>query len=203
MPILTLRPPDRPPAAPIPVRCGQVWGTGCRAWVTAPTWRHTNHGGGLAGRAWWSRCPAPVLQTLASHFDSNFVLEQVASHPNCRIDTLLRLVRGTDPVVHRALLRNARLGSGRVLNEWEAQTATSNPDLDVMRSLVRNPACPPAVLEQAAHHSDDQVRSYVAIHPSCSLEIRALLAGDPDVWVRSRAQALLPEEYRALAQVAQ
>lgn len=120
-------------------RCGEVWGTGCRAWVQAPDYSHGEHGlfGDLAAQArhsemtsWAmqqiaergtieSRCllasrddlPSELLSSLAADpYDS--VREQVAIRLDC--SPALLEVLATDPsaVVRQVVARHPALPTG-------------------------------------------------------------------------------------------
>jgi len=80
--------PDRalgaPPGAPERLRCGEVWGTRCRAWVDPPDFSHGEHPSpeGRAARAQDPACPPGLLQLLAG--DSGWGVRKAArANPQC------------------------------------------------------------------------------------------------------------------------
>jgi len=54
------------------MRCGDMWGTDCRAWVQGPGWRHARHGYARRDRraaAWRPSCPPDLLLQLNTDHD--------------------------------------------------------------------------------------------------------------------------------------
>lgn len=117
-------------------RCGEVWGTRCRALVHPPDFRHGNHGRSLetriraanegadatvlvmlaqdptdvvrTGLALNDHCPPEVLAQLAGDPDHH-TRWAVAQHPHTPPETLAQLLRDRDLVVRQAALQHPNL----------------------------------------------------------------------------------------------
>lgn len=96
--------------SPFRRRCGEVWGTDCRAWVYAPTWTHWRHGRMSDRLAAVDNpgCSPEVLVQLAED-EIWLVRVRVAGHPNTPAETLVLLSVDTDRRVLVAVLGNPNL----------------------------------------------------------------------------------------------
>jgi len=162
--------PEEPPEA---LRCGEVWGTRCRAWVRPPNWAHGNH---PTTRWFWARardpaCPPWLLQALAQ-----------------------------DP---QGWVRERAITNSQYIQQTLAGLAGAPSSWGVRWRVAANPACPPQLLQQLAQDPDQAVREQVANNPSCPPRVLEALARDPDQRVRTAAlgHPNCPPRWRALGQL--
>lgn len=161
------------------VRCGDVWGTRCRAWVEPLDYLHASgghqHGGGLMAAARNPQCDPEVLIYLATHADRLLGVDyRVAANPSCPPAALRHLAEAMRP-----------------------------PHL--LEAVARNRNCPPDTLRRLAGATWMSVHIQVAGNPKCPVDVLARFLQDQaeDVGVRRAAlgNPNLPEEYRQLGRV--
>jgi hypothetical protein len=89
------------------VRCGEVWGTRCRAWVIAPGYSHGDHGRRqflLDG--FNPDCPPDVLSHLTQHEDFSIAVYALR-HANCPAEVAAqRAADAASPQVRAAALEH-------------------------------------------------------------------------------------------------
>jgi len=117
-------------------RCGEVWETGCRAWVQPPLFSHGSHGFGADSVKRWTddtgnprlnealrrvNCPTATLE-WASYDQHSQYRRLAAEHFRCPPQVLQRLAQ--------------------------------DPDEGVRRMVANNMFCPPEILDQMAHQPD-------------------------------------------------
>lgn len=156
------------------IRCGQVWGTGCRAWVQPPQYSHGTHGMLTESEPempWPTTpgpyCPPEVLAQFAA--SGNVNMRQLAAwHYNCPPGSLAQLA--------------------------------VDPRMGVRRAVASNIQCPSAVLQQLATDPAWEVRVTLAGNAKCPPQVLVhLLADDlPEVRIVARFNDSLPDEYKAL-----
>lgn len=211
------------------LRCGQVWGTSCRAWVQSPEFSHNNHAECSDHRlaAQHPRCPVPVLVYLAQSSDVR-VRRAVIRNPHCPLTVLRQLaMRDQDssvvgeallhpqmpPEEYQAILQRADAGfiyhlakrpecSSALLTAMAMSKRIFGGSLT---SIARHPNCPPALLRAWVDAPITYgLSTAVASNPDCPLDI--LLRLLTHRVTRTRKAALenpnLPEEYRHLARMA-
>jgi len=195
---------DSPPVpeAPEGVRCGEVWGTGCRAWVGPPDYTHGSHPG---ERQWRRRaqdpeCPPWLHQllladperrgvALANPLCDPQVLAQAARDPDWRV----RAGAGANPRLPQDLLRRlAGDPAARVRQAVAANPAccpqllellAGDPSPLVVEQLVRRPDCPKEALAQLVSR-EFVVRRAIVQRPDCPPQLLEQLAEDPDREIR-------------------
>jgi len=133
--------PDRglavPEDPPERRRCGEIWGTGCRAWVGPPDWSHGNH---PAKEARWAvaqhpGCPPQALEWLAED-PMAWVRGGVARNPQSPPQLLQLLARDPEWRVRRAVAGNPACPP-QVL-----RALARDRDEQVRVAALANPACP-------------------------------------------------------------
>jgi hypothetical protein len=168
------------------IRCDDILGNGCRAWVQAPTWSHPEHPLPLYPPITPGTLPHDLdAATLDSMVTSRWpwLLQRVAIHPHTSPATLDKLARqaNADPL-RQAVARNPRC----LANTLEVLAKRSNNDALV--DVVAHPRCPAYVLWNLAQGAGMAIRSSIASRPRCPSRIWDLLARD-----------VLPEVRAALA----
>lgn len=159
------------------LRCGEVWGTGCRAWVLEPGFTHGNHIPDTKTQISVARRPSTPPPVLASLADGATFLVQLAleQNPQCPPSIL------------------ARLGS------------PSNA-VQVLEAVARNHNCPAAILRTLVDAPWASVRYEAARNPGLPLDKLMRIIGDPDgdliyVYQAALDNPSLPDEYRILVQI--
>lgn len=176
------------------LRCGQVWGTRCQAWVAPPDYSH-NHCG-MNGNLYRAalRCSIPeALQLLASQ-PNNTVRLATASNPQCPPSSLAMLATDSETLVRRRALRHPRCPENMI-----RLYADKEP-----HAVVDNPMIPPDILEHFAQSSIGGLRMRVAKHVNTPPGVLVRLLSDPEPMVRRivHDNPALPEEYRMLGEIA-
>jgi len=130
-----VRVPEEPPERR---RCGEIWGTRCRAWVTPPDYSHGEHPSPWArgARAQDPASPPRLLQLLAEDPEWQ-VRWAVARNPASPLGALARLAGDPDRWVRRAVAANPA-SPPQVLARL-----VRDPDEQVRGAARANPACPP------------------------------------------------------------
>ena len=168
------------------MKCGEVWGTACRAWVYPQRFTHGRH---LAGRAMQSRGRVTVINPGCSSVGLREIArmpptpwrpclhQAVLQHPHCD-DTVL-LVMSTNPDARIQHLVAIQPQCPPQVLQHMALAATPA----VQQAVAGHRHCPPDVLDQLAATGIPQVRQAVASNPGCRLTTLRLLAqeADPDI----------------------
>ena len=167
------------------MRCGEVWGTGCRAWVCPPAYAHDN------GRA---RHPSGDHMALQAARSADLDVSQrerlataIVAASTTHVDVLtLCSIRGLSPQWFMDTHANKRLGPG--------------PPAVIDRALAENADCPPDLLHELATSDSPMVRWAVVRHPQVHGPTLAILVNDsdPDVRRYARGHPKLPPEYQEL-----
>jgi hypothetical protein len=98
------------------LRCGEVWGTACRAWVRGPNWSHGSHPASpdvLQSIA----CPDRTIDVVGTAQLSKSQLFHLACNPHLQPATMLRLLN--DPYGQAVYQRNNML-LGSCVKHWDA-----------------------------------------------------------------------------------
>jgi hypothetical protein len=150
-------------------RCGEVWGTRCRAWVEPPTWSHGDHPtpGAREDRVRDPECPLWLLQQLAGD-PSGRVRGWVASNPACPPALLQQLAQVPEPWVRGSVALNPQSPPGVLV------ALARDPIRGVRQGVASNRACPPQALELLARDPDQWVRGAALRHPNCPPRWRVL-----------------------------
>jgi hypothetical protein len=211
------------------VRCGDVWGTRCRAWVTPPDFNHAGHGdhGIMRMVAKHPQCPPYLLRQL-SWSPASRVRRQVARHPQCPPDLVLEMgLRDRDLDVYTEALLHPKFPAGEypaVIRRMDASAINRlarRPEcsMELLRAvgvpgnawygyhnnIARHSNCPPDLLrEYAASALASGLSTSVAKNPNCPPDLLIQLLNHPVAQTRRAAldHPNLPEEYRVLAAVA-
>jgi len=127
--------PEEPPERR---RCGEVWGTRCRAWVAPPDWSHGKHPSPWAreARAQDPASPPGLLQLLAED-PYRWVRWAVARNPASPPGALQQLAGDPDGIVRAAVACNPVSPPG-VLGRL-----ARDPHEGVRIRAQEHPACPP------------------------------------------------------------
>jgi len=118
-------------------RCGEVWGTRCRAWVGPPDYTHGEHPppGAREAQARDPECPPGMLQLLAE--DPNWEVRwRVASNPSCPPGVLAALAGD-----HHAGVR-WRVAGNPASPPGVLAALARDPGEWVRWAVARNPGCP-------------------------------------------------------------
>lgn len=206
------------------MRCGQVWGTRCRAKVQPPFYSHGAHGyrhkhvllqDALADLD----CP-PAVMMWALEQDLPHLRKLVAQHMRCPPTILEELAGDEDENVVMLAAQNwacpehilcqlSHHSNPRVLAVVAAHHRTPPnvlgqlplDDTGVAHNVARNPNTPPQRLREMASHPDTCMFWYRALeNPSCPPDLVVQMLGSDDKRVRESAKRsrALPEEYRQL-----
>jgi len=177
-------------------RCGDVWGTKCRAWVYPPDFAHL----------WRNTNMHPTINHMFDMANDSSVLDQSQQE---QLATAI-LANCQSPMGRVTLSPSAALSICAIENlssRWFLRTVATdgvqplNPL--VGRSLAEHKACPPDVLHELAMYPDSMVRWGVVRNANVRAETIVLLINDndPDVRHRAREHPRLPEEYRGLMHI--
>lgn len=161
-------------------RCGDVWGTECRAWVDPPHYSHAGHGlnGSLRHLADSPTCPPWAMQILVdAHQEA--VRINLAANPQCPPDLLERLAGDPHPLVNRTAVRHPKCPAAGL---WKA--ARNPKKYDRLQMVANNDACPAEILEYLADDPRAEVRRAVVRHPNCPLSALQRLISDKVLGVR-------------------
>lgn len=161
------------------LRCGDVWGTQCRAWVQPPDFIHSSH--------------VPDIQVQTS----------VARNPNTSPQVLASLSPGATFIVQLALAQNPRCPPSVLTRLGSPSNA-----VQVLEAVARNHNCPAAILKTLAEAPWASVRYEAARNPGLPLDTLLRIISDPDsdlihVYQAAWDNPSLPEEYRILAKISQ
>jgi len=160
-------------------RCGEVWGTKCRAWVTPPRYIHGKHPIGGVRERYVDRADADprVLEWLSADKDL-LVRSGVARNPNTRPEVLDTLAQDESVWVRSRVARNPYTSP-------EALDMLAQDERGWVRAEVaENPKTSPEVLRCLAEDSEYTVRVAVASHLNTSPEVLDDLAEDSEHTVR-------------------
>lgn len=170
--LMVVSPPDRR-------RCGEVWGTSCRAWVQNPDFSHGRHGircrQSLSARV--GIAPPPVLHWLAMSADIE-VRQAVAASSHCPPRLLRHLAADPCWEVRRRVAGNCQTPQDTL------SRFIDDPNDQVLIHLAGNPQCPSQVLlrlYQLLHLQDDlwfirALSRRLAANPQCPMVLQQLLA---------------------------
>lgn len=152
------------------LRCGQVWGTGCQAWVDPPEYTHGTHPD--VRRATRSLQCSELGMLLLSKKPTGKAAWRLANHP------------ALPPAVVDSL--------------------ASHKHRAIRYRLALNPCCGAHHLQMLSRDRSRFVRQAVAGRADCPQDTLLRLMNDPDPQVRRAAGSNpnLPEEYRALINIA-
>jgi len=149
------------------MRCGEVWGTSCRAWVYPPRYSHNTHGldGSLTKLANTPNCPEWAQRLLADSADDR-VRINLAANPGCIPDLLLLLANDHTPKVRRTAVSNPQCPLEGL---W---LAARSPKSAERRNLVYyNHTCPPEIMTYLSRDKSIRVREAVALNRTCPAEV--------------------------------
>lgn len=162
---------QRPGDAPDRMRCGEVWGTDCRAWVQGPSWGHGQHMGFTdpytkrpIGTAFYDEIPTAVLVDLANS-EEEMVRAAVAADPGCPDDVRLRLMQDPSYGVRASAV------AGITDPGWMMQHLQRGTQED-LEGLAHNPRASSEILgEIASRKCPSRVLRQVVLHANCPLEV--------------------------------
>lgn len=164
-------------------RCGDLWGTRCRAWIYPPSWKHD------AAPAHYqhidvSAAPADTLRLFSESKDDRIIRAVVAS-PNCPPDILLAFCDGpaASGSVQQDLfisgLGNPNYPRHQLAHWYDQYKLSLDPD-GPLGAIFSNPSCPESVFTEASdRHIDDglvPLFSKMARNPNCPPNVMARLA---------------------------
>lgn len=132
-------------------RCGEVWGTRCRARVLPPFFSHGRHG-------------LMEPDGLGRFRPKHLAVESALQDPDCPPALLEWAATHTNPKY-----RHLAAGHHRC-PEPLMQLLAQDPNDEVARALASNWSCPPDVLVRLSHRSV-HVMAAVAGHPYCPPEV--------------------------------
>lgn len=155
------------------VRCGEINGTDCVAWVEPPRYSHGTHQSQFSPKllASGAAAQAGMLGHLASNPDST-VRSLVADNKHTPRSVLERLAQDTERVVRGAVAGNPAT-PGPTLEDL-----ASDPDDGVRGVVAGNPKAPGRALEELASDSDSGVRISVATNANTPPKVLEILADD-------------------------
>jgi len=182
------------------VRCGDVWGTNCRAWVQAPDFRH-----GTCGRSFDAQvraaanpqCLPEVLAVVATS-DDPVLRFMVVKHPLLSPAVLNRMAQ--DPVQWVRVMVAIKTSGRDVLEHL-----SNDPVQDVRQAVGANHSTDPDILRRMTQDNDSLIRRTIASNQNCPADVLIGLVGDDDQSVCQMAlrHPALPEQYRILGQLVQ
>jgi len=158
-----------PADPPSRMRCGELWGSRCRAWVGPPGWSHGKHPtlGMRCAQVLNPRCSPQALEHLAGDPDP-WVRGRVLSRHDCPPGALETLAGDPDPWVR------GRVALRPTCPPQTLQRLARDPDELVRTWVAQNPSCPPRILAVLARDPDEGVRSVAQAHPSLPPQWRVL-----------------------------
>lgn len=151
------------------MRCGEVWGGGCKAWVQGPSWGHANH---AQFRSPWSQrdrvfpasVPSFVLADL-SNSDKDDIRAAIAQHQACPPQVRIRLCDDPSPKVRTAAWRT--IDSAPLLLR-----ALEQRDIAALAGVARNPISNSPMLRRVVQYKPPaSVLASVAAHPQCPSDL--------------------------------
>jgi len=154
-------------------RCGDVWGTKCRAWVSPPDFTHGQHGlaGNLELLAQDPDCPSWVLPILAQDDDPG-VRCAVAANPQLGINEARRLAADQDPEVRAQAVSHPVCADAHDV----LLAGSLDPDFRVRLATLLVPKLPSDVVASLIQDQEAMVRRAAVLHPSCTpaMQIKAV-----------------------------
>lgn len=150
--------------------CGEVWGTNCKARVSAPAYRHGKHPD-RQQRITIAMNPEAlghVLEDLASDHDDE-VRFCVARNPHTFNSALVCLSRDPNEGVRYGVAGH------RTTSRSSLEYLSRDPSGWVRQAVARNPNTAGPVLGDLSRDLDPEVRRRVAVHLNTPSLIRALL----------------------------
>jgi len=207
-------------------RCGEVWGTECKAWVFPPDYSHDQHGlrGTLTKLADNPNCPPWAMQVLAESQQVK-VRVNIAANLRCPPDILERLVQDPEPTVRRTAVYNPgcppeglwtiarsanRSDKINMLSYRESipidiiEYLSYDRSIVVSRLVARHPCSQPHILARLADSREDMLLYQIlAINTNTdTATLTALLSsGDNKVVRNVLSNPNCPEEYKQLARI--
>jgi len=176
-------------------RCGEVWGTKCRAWVTPPEYTHGKHPVSGARERYTSRADADprVLEELSADKDP-LIRIGVARNPCTSPEVLDALAKDEDGLVRIGVAWNPNT-SPEVLDDL-----AKDKDIWVRRGGAGDPNASPEVLDALAQAEGMYVRLGVAGNPSTSPTTLRGMIRDPNATVVETVlcNPNLPDEIKAI-----
>lgn len=199
---------------PVRVRCGEIWGSACPAWVSAPNWTHGKHvrfsrtRWAPAGSARFPRpeaVPPPALLALSSspYVEVRVAVARHSGCPNELIDLLTQDL--SEEVREAAWSRSTQLdrlmqalqqrdpaAAGGIVNnpasstEMLRQVLGHDPSNLILGRMLAHPACPPDLLHKFWSDESLTIRRGLASNPQCPPDILLRLATDSDSGVRRK-----------------
>jgi len=150
-------------------RCGDVWGTKCKAWVGPPDWSHGSHPS-TNNKLLVAGNPNTSIETLTRLAQDQhvWVRQGIAWNPNTPVETLTRLAQDQDVGVRYQAATNPN-----TLIETLTKLAQDQNAL-VRRKVATNPNTPPEVLVQLLTDQTPDIRKAALDNPSLPPAYRAL-----------------------------
>ncbi len=165
-------------------RCGNMWNTGCRAWVEPPDYSHAEHGvrDRRGQNLRWPGCPTSVLEHMGNH-GTWYARSLVASNLSCPEYLLQHLARDTVWQVRQKAAANHRTPASTLLR---LSHDTQQP---VRVEVAGNPNCPQDMLRQLFVAGDPKklIREHLAKNTSCPIDILEYLLHRGGWMTRMRA----------------
>jgi hypothetical protein len=157
-------------------RCGEVWGTQCRVWVTEPDYSHDGHGVHSSGldahlrsmdevgfraladvldvlpeRTVWAvaknrRCPPEVLEQLDKSPIDSQTRVNILSNPRCPTHLLETAVEGVSIEFAMAAASNPNTPPQALHQAARYNSRALSAAPEVLGRIVRNPQCPTKTL---------------------------------------------------------
>jgi hypothetical protein len=157
---------DQAPDPGSRLRCGDVWGGSCQAWVQSPSYTHDKHPNERrAARS--STCSQLGMLRLVQHPDG-WVGKILASNPAITPKVVQQLARHRWAAIRYALVSNPRC-TPDVLGHLALDRSKY-----VRREVATRPDCPPDVLVQLLADAEDMVSRAARANPNLPEEYRVL-----------------------------
>jgi len=133
------------------IRCGDVWGTQCRAWVKAPKYGHGNHPASkhVIATIKNPNCPVDILisQIGQTNHDIDALILEHTKIPSALLDqyVLVNIHATSPPVQYIPGSCNANLNPS-VLETLYTAVKDSVPSQKTVWRFLSNPSCPDSML---------------------------------------------------------
>jgi len=154
-------------------RCGDVWGTKCKALVGPPDWSHGSHPSTdnklLVAKN--PNTPIEILTGLAQDQDK-WVRQEVAKNPNTPTETLTKLAQDQNMWVRREVVWNPNTPVETLTGL--AQDQNMQVRYNTRNNMAANPNTPPEVLVQLLTDQNPGIRKAALDNPSLPPAYRAL-----------------------------